>query len=450
MSATSKNWNDGQVRREAALSCFAEALAAAEPAAAIRRAVQRNGNILTVGSKQYDLTQFDRVFVAGAGKAGTAMAQALEEVLGDFLTDGVVVVKRGGAGPTRSIRLFEAAHPVPDEEGRRAGEALLQLVGSATPKDLVLCLISGGGSALLVAPAGDITLADQQTMTELLLRAGCTINEINAVRKHCSRIKGGKLAQAANGAEIATLILSDVVGSPLDVIASGPTVPDPTTFGDALRVVDRYELRGQLPPRIRLHLEAGARGDVAETPKPGDPLFASAQTVLVGSIGQVCDLAAAFARSQGLHPIILSTFAEGEAREAARLLASVIREVEANNRPVPRPACVILGGETTVVVRGDGLGGRCQELALAAAIALEGDSTATLAALATDGGDGPTDAAGAIVDGHTAELARSKGISLGDALRRNDAYHVLDQLGALVRTGPTGTNVNDLVLAIIA
>ncbi len=444
------HWADPQVRRAAALDCFTAALAAAEPRAAVRAAVQRTGDVLTTGGRSYDLSAYRRIVVIGAGKAGSAMTQELEALLGDRIAAGIVVVKRGGAQPVPRIRIIEAAHPVPDEAGVQAGHALLELVRSASNNDLILCVLSGGGSALLVAPAGDITLTDQQAMTDLLLRAGCTINEINTVRKHCSLIKGGRLAEAANGATLITLILSDVVGSPLDVIASGPTVPDPTTYADALAVLDRYALRHQIPARVMAHLEAGQRGELPETPKPGSPVFSRSQYVLVGSVGQVCERAAVTATQMGLHPLILTTFLQGEAREVARVLVATAREVEINGRPVPRPACLIAGGETTVLVHGDGLGGRCQELALASALGISGHAGTTIAALATDGGDGPTDAAGAIVDELTVGEAARHGVDCALALTNNDAYHALAAAGSLVRTGPTGTNVNDLVLAIVA
>ncbi len=436
-------------RRAVVLELFRAALRAAEPRAAIRRHLRRDGQRLTADGREYDLASFNRVLIAGAGKAGAAMAQELEDIVGDRLTAGVVIVKEGYIAPTRRVKIVEASHPVPSQAGVTATSSLLDLVSTAGPDDLILCPISGGGSALLVAPAPPLTLEEKQALTDLLLRAGCTINEINAVRKHCSAVKGGQLARAANGATILTLLLSDVVGNPLDVIASGPTVPDPTTYADALAVLDRYRLRQQAPRRVISRLEAGVRSELPETPKPGDSCFAHSQAIVVAGIGQSCTAAAVEARQRGYLPQVLTSYLQGEAREVARVLVAVGRSVLADGQPISPPACLIAGGETTVTVRGDGKGGRDQELALAAALALDGLEQLTVGALATDGGDGPTDAAGAIVDFTTPEAIARTGRSAEAGLQRNDAYSVLDAAGALVRTGPTGTNVNDLIVVIV-
>lgn len=441
---------DGTARvlRAHALAIFAAALRAVDPAAAVRRHLHRAGDTLWAGEHRYDLRRYDRVLLVGAGKAGAPMAAAVEEVLGDRLTDGVVVVKRGYGGPTRVVALVEAGHPVPDEAGVQGGERIAQLLSEASERDLVIAVISGGGSALLTWPAPGITLADLQALTNALLRSGATINEINTVRKHLDRAKGGGLARLAQPAEVLTLVLSDVVGDPLDAIASGPTVPDPTTFADAAAILDRFGLWPQTPPAIAAWLRAGLAGQVAETPKPGDPLFARARVVVVGSNALAAEAALAEAAARGFEALLLTTELEGEAREVARALAAIAREEALRGRPLPRPACLIAGGETTVTVRGPGRGGRNQELALSAALKLAGLADVLLLSAATDGTDGPTDAAGAVADGTTLARAEALGMSALAFLDANDSYPFFDQLGDLLRTGPTNTNVNDLVIIL--
>ncbi|HEV7215129.1 MAG TPA: DUF4147 domain-containing protein [Chloroflexota bacterium] len=432
--------------REVALACYRAALAAAEPRAAVREHLRREGDMLVADDQRYDLARFRRVLVAGAGKAGVPMAAELERILADRLAAGLVVVKDGHGGTLQRVQVREAAHPVPNAAGVAATQELLALVASAGPDDLVLCPLSGGGSALLVAPPPPLTLADTQQLTDLLLRAGCTIDEMNAVRKHCSSVKGGQLARAANGAAIIALLLSDVIGDAVDVIASGPTVPDSSTFGDALAVIDSHDLRQRIPASVLQRLEAGRNGLLPETPKPGDPCFVRSQALIVAGLEQACRAAQEEAERQGGSTLLYSTALQGEARDVARLL---LQEADAAAAGRPRPFCLLAGGETTVTMRGQGMGGRNQELALAAALLLEGRPGISLAALATDGGDGPTDAAGAIVDAGTVAVAAANGRHAAAALADNDAYPALDAAGALVRTGPSGTNVNDLFLVLI-
>jgi hydroxypyruvate reductase len=426
------------------------ALAAADPAAAVAAAVHREGRWLRVGAQTYDLRR-GRVVIVGAGKAAAPMAAALEEILGPACADGLVIVKDGYAGPTRRIAVREAAHPLPDERGVAATQALLDRLVALGPDDLALCVLSGGGSALLVAPVAGVTLADKQQITQQLLRAGATINELNAVRKHLSRIKGGQLARAAAPARVVSLIISDVIGDPLDVVASGPTAPDPTTYAQALDVLRAYDLLASAPPAVVAHLEAGASGRQPETPKPGDPLFERVQNVLVANNAQALDAAAAQARALGFHTLVLSASIEGEAREVGRVLAALAREEAARGRPVSLPACLLAGGETTVTVRGNGVGGRNQELVLAAALALDGlpAERAAVASVATDGGDGPTPAAGAIADGGTVARAAAQGLDARAALRANDSHTLLRAVDALVVTGPTRTNVNDMMVVLV-
>jgi hydroxypyruvate reductase len=357
-----------------------------------------------------------------------------------------VTVRYGHTVPTRHVRICEASHPVPDSAGVAAAREIVELLESAGPDDLVICVISGGGSALLTLPAEGISLADLQQTTDALLRSGATITDINVVRKHLDTVKGGGLARVAAPARLVTLLLSDVVGNPLDAIASGPTVPDTSTFVDAAAVLDRYELWDSVPSPVAERLRAGVQGRIPDTPKPGDPLFELTQTVVVGSNLLACEAAARAAGEAGFGSLVLTTFVEGEAREAGRVLAGVLREVDASGHPLRRPCCVVAGGETTVTLRGSGQGGRNQELALAAAFALRGLPDVVMASIGTDGSDGPTDAAGAWVDGATLDWAAALGLDPVQSLASNDSYPFFARLGNLIRTGPTNTNVNDLYL----
>ncbi len=416
------------------------ALAAVEPAAAVRRHVRREGDALIVADHRYDLRDYERVFVIGGGKAAVPMAAAVADILGDRLTTGVIVTKYGhiiSQSPIPNLQTLEAGHPIPDKNSVRGAQAVADLAHRATARDLVICLISGGGSALLTLPVPGLELADLQALTDALLRSGVTIQELNTVRKHCSRIKGGHLTRLAAPATLVTLVLSDVIGDPLDVIASGPTVPDPTTVADAQAVLERYEIRPRCPVPFQ------------ETPKPGDPAFERVQHVIVGSNRLAALAAVERAHWLGFSTLLLSTYIEGEAREVAKVAAALAKGVRAHGDPLPPPACLVWGGETTVTVRGEGKGGRNQELALAAALALEGWPGVLVMALATDGTDGPTDAAGAVVTGETVARARALGLDGWAALEDNDSYSFFDALGDLLRTGPTGTNVNDLLFVLV-
>ena len=408
---------------------------------------------LVVGGRGYDLAVGGRILVVGAGKAGTGMATAVEAALGDRIAAGSVNVRRGyePPEPPPHIDIHPAGHPIPDSAGVEGTGRILALVDDLGPGDLALVLISGGASALLVQPAERISLGDLQGTTDALLRSGATIDEINAVRKHLSQVKGGRLARriARQGAEAAVLVLSDVVGSPLDAIGSGPCAPDPTTYDDAWEVLARYGLVEQVPPSVRHHLERGRRGELEETPKPGDPLFERIHHVIVADNRTSAQAAVARAEELGFHALLLTSYLEGEAREAGRALAALAKELARYGEPLPRPACLVLAGETTVMVRGQGRGGRNQEVALGAALGLQGWDDVVVVTLATGGTDGPTDAAGAIVTGQTVAQAQQLGLNVHDALRRNDAYPLLDALDALIHTGPTGTNVCDLALVLV-
>lgn len=433
-------------RGDLVCSILAAALAAVEPAEALRRFVQRRGEQLTIGSRAYDLGRIRRVRVIGAGKAGAPMAAALASILGDRIDTGAVVVKEGHRGqePTGPVEILEASHPLPDPRGVEAARRIGSLVSGLEPDDLVICLISGGGSALLVSPAEGIRLAELQELTAALLVCGAEIGEINTLRKHLERLKGGQLARLASPAQVATLVLSDVVGDPLESIASGPTAPDGGTFAQALAVVERYHLVERVPAGILEHLRRGERGEIPDTPKAEDPLFARVAHTIIGSNRLAAQAALHAAHAAGLNGLLLTTYLQGEARSAGRMLAAIARQIHASGEPLPRPACLVLGGETTVTLQGQGLGGRNQELALAAVEELAGLPHILLAALATDGGDGPTDAAGAVAGGETLERARRLGLDPRAALERNDSYHFFAPLGDLLKTGPTLTNVNDL------
>ncbi len=433
--------------RKAAGEIFQAALDAANPRIAIHRHVRREGERLLVDGAVYDLSR-GRVYVVGAGKACAAMAAAVEEVLGDRIRDGVVVVKDGYAIPLRRIRVTQAGHPVPDARGVEGTSAILALLTETGPEDLVIVLISGGGSALLPAPVAGIDLIDKQTMTRVLLACGATIEEINAVRKHCSRIKGGQMARALFPARSLTLILSDVIGDPVDAIASGPTVPDTTTYGEALEVLRRYRIEDRIPVSILRHLERGARGEIPETPKAGDPCFATAHHRIVGNNLQSLLAARDRAARLGFQALILTTALKGESREVAKVLTALLLEMRRSGHPVSPPACLLLGGETTVTVRGKGKGGRSQELVLAGAIAIAGGRDLVIWSAGTDGTDGPTDAAGAVADGDTWARAKEVGLDPLRALEENDAYHFFEGLGDLIKTGPTLTNVMDILLLL--
>ncbi|OGK96328.1 MAG: hypothetical protein A2W08_10685 [Candidatus Rokubacteria bacterium RBG_16_73_20] len=413
--------------RDDARVLWQAALAAGDPAPLVRR------HLAAVDAR--------RVLVLGCGKASGAMARAAEETLGERIADGFVVVKDGYTVPLARVRLAEAGHPVPDARGLAASARLLELARGAGEADLVLFLVSGGGSALTPAPAPPVTLAEKREVTRLLLAAGATIAELNAVRKHLSRFKGGQLARAARPASVLTLALSDVIGDPLDVIASGPTAPDPTTFRDALDVLEARGLGARAPASVRERLEAGRRGALEETPKPGDRVFERVENVVVGNNALVTDAALAAAGRLGYRAELLTRALEGEARHVAR-------DLVARARRLPPRACLIAGGETTVTVRGRGRGGRCQELALAAALELTSGEPLTLLAAGTDGTDGPTDAAGAIVDAGTVGRARAAGADPWRALDDNDAHTLLAASGDLLVTGPTNTNLLDLYLVL--
>jgi hydroxypyruvate reductase len=434
--------------RRAARRILDAAIGAGDAARLTREALRREGRHLRVGDRAVDLARLRRVVVVGAGKASGTMAEAAESALGEVVVEGLVAVKERCPPGPRRVRAVEAGHPIPDGRGEAAAAEILRLVSAAGPEDLVVCLVSGGGSALIPAPVPGVSLAEKQAVTRLLLESGATINELNAVRKHLSRLKGGQLARAAHPAPVVALLLSDVIGDPLDVIASGPTAPDPTTYGDALAVLDRFGLRARVPAAVRAHLEAGMRGEVPETPKPGDPTLGRVTNVVVGNNELVVAAAAAEARRLGFAPCVLTRRLQGEAREVARMFAAILDEAARAGTPIGRPACLVAGGETTVTVRGSGRGGRCQEFVLALVPELAGMADVVVLAAGTDGSDGPTEAAGAIADPATLARARAAGLDPRRALAENDSHSFFAALDDLVVTGPTGSNLMDVYLAL--
>jgi hydroxypyruvate reductase len=434
--------------REHAMQIFQAGLQAADPVEAIIRHVTLSDDVLCIGDRQFNLKDYDRILVVGAGKAVAPMAKAVEDLLGNRICDGVIVVKDEHGLPLKKIKICEASHPVPDERGVEGTEEILSLLEKAGARDLVICLISGGGSALLIAPVHGISLEDKQNTTKLLLACGATIHEFNAVRKHLSRAKGGRLAQMAYPATVTSLILSDVVGDDLDVIASGPTVPDSSTFDDAIQILKDHDIWDRLASAVRNHLEKGASGQIEDTPKSDNAVFQQCSQVLVGTNLQALKAAGQEAKRLGYHSLILSSKVEGEAREVARFFTAIAREVQGSENPLKPPVCLLAGGETTVTLTGEGRGGRNQEFALAAALTIAGLDHIVVLSGGTDGTDGPTDAAGAIADGSTVARALEKGLDPKDFLRRNDSYSLFQPLEDLLMTGPTRTNVMDIYMLL--
>lgn len=425
------------------------ALAAADPRAAVSRALSLEGDTLRVaGTERVDLARVERIVLVGAGKAAAGMALGVLDALGERISGGTITTPGAHLRPLPpGIEAWEAAHPVPDTRGLAGAVSALRAARSAGPRDLVLCLLSGGASALWPAPPPGVTLSELRETTVALLRAGVPIAGVNAVRKHLSRIAGGWLAKEAWPARVVTLLVSDVVGSPLDAIASGPTVPDPTTYRDALETLREHEV--EVPPAVRAHLQAGDAGELPETPKPGDDAFARATAHVVARNRDALEAAARAAEALGYRATVVADDMEGEARAVGAEVAALAWGAHAEGASGRLPAAFLLGGETTVTVRGDGRGGRNQELALSAALELDGEPGVVVAAMGTDGTDGPTAAAGAVVDGTTAARGRERGLDPRAFLDRNDAHPFLAATGDLLVTGPTGTNVNDLVLVLV-
>jgi len=437
-----------QMMRDDAVKIFFSGLQAVEPGAAVKNYCRIDDDRFFIGDRIYDLSRFNNVFVIGAGKASAPMAAALEDLIGKRITDGIINVKYGHLAELKRVKLIEAGHPVPDESGERGSHAILNLASNAQKDDLVLCLMSGGGSALLPLPAEGLTLKDKQDTIKVLLACGATIHEINAIRKHTSMIKGGRLARATYPATLVALILSDVVGDNLDVIASGPTVPDSSTFMDCMEIFKKYNITAKLPANVVTHIESGIGGSVPETPQSGDPAFDRTHNQIVGSNFEAISAAKKEAETLGYNTLVLSSMIEGETRPVAHVHGAISREIIKSGHPIRPPACILSGGETTVTITGTGLGGRCQEFALAAALDISGNRNIVVLCGGTDGTDGPTDAAGAIVDSNTITRAMAMGLDPHHYLSNNDSYHFFETLGDLFITGPTNTNVMDLRIVL--
>lgn len=435
--------------RDHAREIFAAAVKSADPFAAVKRHVDVSTEVLRVDGRNYDLATIDNIFVIGCGKAAAQMALALQEMLGARIASGVIVVKYGHGLSLKIIKVVEAAHPIPDQAGIAGARQVIEIVSRAGAADLILFVISGGGSALLPMPADRLTLEDKRQTTQALLASGATIQEINALRKHLSALKGGRLAELAFPASTVSLILSDVVGDRLDAIASGPTVGDVTTFKDCVEIVRRYDLDGKIPPVVLDLLRRGVRGEIAETPKPSAAVFQKVQNVIVGSNRVAIAAAQRQAAALGYQTLVLSRTIEGESRAVASRHSARVKKILRRDQLARESRCLLSGGETTVTVRGDGLGGRNQEFALAAAIEIGSLNNVVVLSAGTDGTDGPTDAAGAIVDGGTVQRGKERGMNALEFLARNDSYHFLQATGDLLITGPTLTNVMDLQVTLI-
>lgn len=433
-------------------SILAASLERVDPGRCVRDNMSRSADRISFQGRYIDLSQVNRVLLVAFGKASLPMAQAAAELLGSDLSEGIVIAKEAPAAdaqrePAR-CRVIRGGHPFPDQQSLQAGRAVMDLLQDTSPDDLVLFLISGGGSALLSMPAAGISLEEFKRVNEVLLACGANIGEINTVRKHISQVKGGQLAGAAAPAEQISLVLSDVVGDPLDMIASGPTVPDTTTFEDALQVIETYHLERDVPSSVLAHLKNGTLGRLPDTPKPGDQGFERSTTLIIGNNLLAARAGIEQAQEAGFHALHLTSRYQGEARTIGSFMAGVLQQMAETGDPLPRPACLVAGGEATVTLEKDaetGLGGRNQEIALSAVRPLAGVEDAALVAFASDGNDGPTDAAGAVATGETYQRGRSLGLHAADYLKRHDAYHYFEALDDLLMPGLTETNVNDLV-----
>ncbi len=439
---------DGMPGAESIKRILDAALQAADPFQAVQQAVDLHDGVVRIGDHSYDLTGYARIFVLAFGKASLAMTQGLMAALDGRLDSGMVVLKHlltgNFSGLPESMKILVGGHPVPNAGSVESARQMAEFTRELKADDLVFCLISGGGSALLSLPVEGISLADMQELTGLLLASGADIGEMNTIRKHLDRIKGGGLARMIHPAHLVTLVLSDVIGSPLDVIASGPTTADLSTYQDAWNVIQKYQLLEKTPVSIRSWLEEGIKGKNPETVKAGDACLKTVQNLVVSSNYQAAQAGVAAASALGFESQLMTTFLNGEARQAGNFMAGILHQMLSTGQPVRRPGCLVLGGETTVTIRGSGLGGRNIETALGAVQGMAGLEQALLVTLASDGEDGPTDAAGAVVSGESLKRGIALGLTPGDFLERNDSYSYFERLGDLIRIGSTGTNVNDL------
>jgi len=408
-------------------------------------------NALEIGTLSFKLSEFRRVLVIGGGKATSGMALETEQILDGWITGGSVNIPAYTKPwpKSKKINFNPASHPIPSEDGVRGVKNMLRLVGKASEEDLVICLISGGGSAIMPLPSSGILLSDEQKTTSLLLKSGAKIDEINAVRKHLSDFKGGRLAENLYPATVLSLIISDVVGDKLESVASGPTVPDDTTYADAYTILQERGLWRTVPSSVRNRIQKGKEGKLPETPKRSSRIFKRVHNLLVGTNKESCQAVAEVFEKRGYHSLILSTRLQGESREVGKILAGICIDIRENQLPVAPPAALVAGGETTVTVHGKGRGGRNQEVVLSAALSIRGNPAILVSSIGTDGVDGPTDAAGAVADGSTFERGLRIHMDPDSYLRENDSFPFFERLNDLVTTGPTGTNVNDIFIAIV-
>ncbi len=435
--------------REKALSIFQASLKGADPKLCVKRFLKFENGYIAAGNFRRRLDQIKKIIVAGAGKASALMAQATEDILGDKIDKGIVVTKEGPEVTLRKTKLCIGGHPFPDENGAKGTQEILQMLLEAGDSDLVIFLLSGGGSALLVSPAEGVSLEDKKRMVQLLFECGANIDEMNILRKHISKVKGGRLARIAYPSRTICLILSDVIGDRLDSIASGPTSPDPTTFEDCFEILNRYKLLDKIPKSVRSFLEENKGKQENETLKPEDAVFKKVENIIVGSNLLALKEAEKEARKLDFNTILLSSTVSGDTTRAAKEHASLAREIREDRVKPSPPACVISGGETTVEIKGKGKGGRNQEFVLASAIQIQGLKDVVISSMNTDGIDGPTDAAGALCDGITVSRAKKMNLDPEDHLKRNDSYHFFEKLGDLIKTGPTNTNVMDIHLILV-
>ncbi len=439
---------------EFAKRIFGAALLAVNPYNRIKEIVKIEKNNLIIqekgkSEKVLNLEGYRRIFIFGAGKASSLMAKAIEEIFGEKITSGLIITKYGHSIPLRYIKIIEAGHPLPDFNGYEGSKKIKEILKQTGTEDLIIFLVSGGGSSLFSLPCEGISIEEKRLLTKLLLDCGADIKEINTVRKHISEIKGGWFAKWAYPSTILTFILSDVVGDSLDIVASGPTVPDPSTFGEAFDLLKRYDLIDKVPQSIKNHILLGMEGKVRETPKPNEKIFERVFNIIIGSNILALNAAKSEALSLGFNSIIISSSIVGDTKEVARFHIAIAREIISTQNPIAKPACILSGGETTVVIKGKGKGGRNQEFALTCALEIDGMEKVVILSGGTDGTDGPTDAAGAIADYKTMERARHMGLNPFLYLSNNDSYHFFERLGDLLITGPTNTNVMDVRIMLV-
>lgn len=438
-----------KVLREQGEKIIRAALKAVDPFLLVKNSLKKEGQFLYADGWECDLSQIKRIFVVGGGKASARMALGVEEILLDRVFSGVVISKKNYSTKLKKIELVFGGHPIPDEDSLKGTKRIIDLLSTAQEDDLVIVLISGGGSSLLVSLVEGISLEDKKKMTDLLLKSGADIKEINTIRKHISTVKGGRLARWAYPATILSLILSDVIGDPLNAVASGPTAFDNTTFSDCIKILKRYNLIDKTPKSILQFLERNFNGKENETLKADDPIFKKVKNIIIGSNSLALKEAEKKAKELGFNTLIFSSSVSGDTAFAARQHAQLAKRIKEKNAPINPPACVISGGETTLKVKGNGLGGRNQEFVLVSAMEIEGLDDVVIFSINTDGADGPTEAAGAFCDGKTIFKAKELNLDPYGHLENNDSYHFFEKLDGLIKTGPTLTNVMDIHLILV-